>query len=148
MDYQIIPMTKDHVAQIAELEKRCFSDPWSETSIASELDNPLSLWFVAEQSGTVLGYVGSQSVLDEADMMNIAVCPEARRQGIALALVEALERALRHKGVIALTLEVRASNLPAKTLYEKIGFSEVGRRKNYYYHPTEDACILKKEWSL
>ncbi|MBQ1263951.1 MAG: ribosomal protein S18-alanine N-acetyltransferase [Oscillospiraceae bacterium] len=148
MDYQIIPMTKDHVSQIAELEKRCFSDPWSETSIASELDNPLSLWFVAEQSGTVLGYVGSQSVLDEADMMNIAVCPEARRQGIALSLVEALERALRHKGVIALTLEVRASNLPAKTLYEKIGFSEVGRRKNYYYHPTEDACILKKEWSL
>ena len=148
MEYQIIPMTSAHVCQVAELEKRCFSDPWSETSIASELDNPLSLWLVAEHNGQVLGYVGSQSVLDEADMMNIAVSPEARRQGIALALVDALEHALTENGVTALTLEVRASNLPAKTLYEKLGFSEVGRRKNYYYHPTEDACILKKEWNL
>ncbi len=148
MDYRIIPMSKEHVSQIAELEMRCFSDPWSKASIASELDNDLSLWLVAERDGQVLGYVGSQSVLGEADMMNLAVLPEARRQGIALALVAALEEALKKNAVYALTLEVRSSNIAAKSLYEKVGFIEVGRRRNYYYHPTEDACILKKEWSL
>ena len=148
MNHQIIPMTKEHVSQIAELEKLCFSDPWSETAIASELDNPLSLWLVAVRGDELLGYVGSQSVLDEADMMNLAVSPDARRQGIALSLIAALEDELKENGVCALTLEVRASNESAKALYQKVGFLEVGRRKNYYYHPTEDACILKKEWSL
>ena len=76
----IIPLNKDHVAQIAGLEKLCFGDPWSEGSIASELDNPLSLWLVAEQNGAVCGYVGSQTVLDETDMMNIAVHPYCRLQ--------------------------------------------------------------------
>ena len=84
----INPMKEDHVAQVAALERQCFADPWSEGSIASELDNPLSLWLVAEQDGAVCGYVGSQTVLDETDMMNIAVRPDCRRQGIADALIE------------------------------------------------------------
>lgn len=146
MDYQILPMQARHVAAIAELEKRCFSDPWSEAAIAPELENPLSLWLVAERGGQVLGYVGSQCVPPEADMMNLAVLPEARRLGLGQALVRALESALREKGVTGLLLEVRASNLPARTLYEKLGFLPVGVRKNYYFHPKEDAFILRKDW--
>ena len=147
MEYQIVPMAARHVAPIAALEQQCFSDPWSEAAIAPELENPLSLWLVAEQGDTLLGYIGSQSVPPEADMMNLAVAPAARRQGIAEALVHALEAALREKGTESLTLEVRVSNLPARTLYEKLGFEPVGLRKNYYFHPKEDACILRKDWN-
>ena len=147
MEYQIVPMAARHVAPIAALEQQCFSDPWSEAAIAPELENPLSLWLVAEQGDTLLGYIGSQSVPPEADMMTRAVAPEARRQGIAEALVHALEAALREKGTESLTLEVRVSNLPARTLYEKLGFEPVGLRKNYYFHPKEDACILRKDWN-
>ena len=145
---QYVPMTADHVAQIAQLEAICFHDPWSEASIASELNNWLSLWLVALDGEQVVGYVGSQSVLGWADMMNIAVSPQYRRQGIARELVERLETALRANDVTSLTLEVRASNEPAKALYETLGFSQVGRRPNYYRNPKEDALILRKEWSV
>lgn len=141
-------MTNAHVAQIAGLEKLCFSDPWSEKSVASELDNGLSLWLVALEGETVAGYVGSQTVLDETDMMNIAVHPDFRRRGIAQALVESLVKQLRQRGSRCLTLEVRASNSPAIALYEKLGFQKIGRRKNYYRDPREDALILRKEWEI
>lgn len=144
----IIPMTKDHVAQIASLEKQCFGDPWSEDSIASELDNPLSLWLVAEQNGAVCGYVGSQTVLDETDMMNIAVRPDCRRQGIAAALIEELVSRLKERGSHILRLEVRESNTPAIALYNSMGFTQLGIRKNYYRNPKENALILGKEWEI
>ena len=143
---QIVSMNESHVAQVAALEKVCFSMPWSENSIRSELTNPLSLWLVAEEDGVLLGYIGSQSVMDEADVMNVAVDPNRRREGIALKLVEALVAALNEKNVRALLLEVRASNEPAKALYEHQGFVQVGKRPNYYRNPKEDALILKKEW--
>ena len=143
---EYIPMNETHVPSVAQLEKICFSDPWSERSVAYELTNPLSAWFVAVEDGAVLGYVGSQAVLDEADMMNIAVSPEARRRGIAQGLVEILVAALKEKEVRCLTLEVRASNDPAITLYHKLGFTQVGRRPNYYRNPKEDALILRKEF--
>ena len=92
MEYEIVRMEAAHVPQIAALERSAFPDPWSESSVASELDNPLSLWLVAQAGGEVLGYVGSQSVMGEADMMNLAVLPAARRRGIARALVTALIR--------------------------------------------------------
>ena len=141
-------MNASHVAQIAELEKICFSDPWSERSIASELDNNLALWLTATEGNRVAGYIGSQTVLDETDMMNVAVHPEFRRQGIAELLVNTLVERLKSAGSRCLTLEVRASNLPAISLYEKLGFTEIGRRKNYYRNPREDALILRKEWEL
>lgn len=137
-------MKASDVAAIAELEKRCFSDPWSADSIASELVNPLSYWLVAEIDGQVAGYVGSQSVLDAADMMNIAVSPEYRRRGVAKALVNELTAYLSKNNMIALLLEVRVSNEPAITLYEKMGFQQVGRRPNYYRNPREDALVLRK----
>ena len=135
-------------AQVAALEKRCFSDPWSERSVASELENKLSYWLVAVEDGQVLGYIGSQSVLGESDMMNVAVHPDHRRKGIAEALVNALVEALKERGSHSLTLEVRASNEPAQKLYEKLGFVLVGRRPRYYRNPREDALILRKEWEV
>ncbi len=144
----ITAMTSDHVTQIAALEKQCFSAPWDENSVASELNNPLSCWLVALDGDTVAGYVGSQTVLGETDMMNIAVHPDFRRQGIAEALVNALVDALKERDSHCLTLEVRASNVPAQKLYEKLGFVTIGRRKNYYRNPREDGDILRKEWEL
>lgn len=143
---RIIRMNKDHVSQIAHLEAQCFSDPWSEKSIASELENPLSLWLVAEENGQVFGYVGSQTVLDESDMMNVAVDPRFRRQGIARALIETLIAELAKMGSRCLRLEVRVSNENARALYERMGFQQLGLRKNYYHNPKEDALILGKEW--
>ena len=142
---KIIKMEHVHVAQVAALEAVCFRDPWSENSVASELSNPLSHWLVAVEDDAVLGYIGSQTVLDESDMMNVAVSPAHRRKGIAEALVLALADALREKGSAKLTLEVRASNAPAITLYEKLDFKPIGLRKNYYRNPKEDALILQKE---
>ena len=122
---EILPMNAAHVAAVAALEKTCFSDPWSEKSVASELENPLSLWLVATEGDRLAGYVGSQTVLGEADMMN-----------------------LKSRGAYCLTLEIRASNEAAIGLYDKLGFAAVGRRRGYYEKPREDACILRKEWNL
>lgn len=133
------------VPAIADLEKICFSDPWSENSITSELHNRLSYWLVAEDNGQIAGYIGSQSVLDGADVMNLAVSPSYRRQGIGQSLIKELVEHLRQRGIIALLLEVRVSNTPAITLYEKLGFVQVGRRPGYYRNPREDALILRKE---
>ena len=141
-------MKPSHVAQVAQLEKICFSDPWSERSIASELENKLAFWLVATEGDTVAGYIGSQTVVGETDMMNVAVHPDFRRRGIAEALVNGLVNNLKQMGSHCLTLEVRASNIPAISLYEKMGFVQVGRRPNYYFHPKEDALILRKEWSV
>lgn len=143
---EYLMMTPQHVSQIAELEKQCFADPWSENAITCELHNPLSLWLAAMDGDVVAGYVGSQSVLGEADMMNIAVSPAYRRQGIGEKLVTHLIEKLRSQDVHCLTLEVRASNSQAQALYSKLGFVQVGVRPNYYTKPREDALILRKEW--
>lgn len=145
MEYVL--MNESHVTQIADLERLCFSMPWSENSIRSELNNPLSLWVIAQDNGTVTGYVGSQTVLGETDMMNIAVHPACRRNGVGRKLVLELISRLKEQGSHALILEVRASNDPAIRLYEQLGFVQVGRRPNYYSQPKEDALILRKEWS-
>ncbi len=142
---EIIEMNRDHLTRIAEIETLCFSDPWNEAMLAPELTNRLSYWLVAMEGETLVGYVGSQSVLGESDMMNIAVHPDYRRRGFAEDLILALESGLRARGNDWLTLEVRVSNEPARRLYEKLGFAQVGLRKNYYRHPKEDACILKKQ---
>ena len=141
-----VKMEESHVEQIAELEKGCFNDPWSGKSIAYELTNPLSTWFVALQDDRVVGYIGSQAVLDEADVMNVAVDPACRRMGIAQGLLDTLICALKEKGVCCLFLEVRVSNESAINLYAKNDFLQVGRRRNYYHNLKEDALILRKEW--
>ena len=146
---KIVPMNPGHVARIAEIEKQCFgADAWSERSVSSELNNALALWLVAEDEGAVVGYVGSQTVFPETDMMNVAVLPERRREGIAEVLIDSLITELKRMGSSSLTLEVRVSNLPAVSLYQKLGFCQVGRRPNYYRNPREDALILRKEWEI
>ena len=141
-------MNAAHVAQIAQLEKICFSDPWSEKSVASELENKWALWLVALEDDVVVGYIGSQTAVDETDVMNVAVHPDHRRKGIAEALIENLVSELKARDSHALMLEVRDSNVPAISLYEKLGFLQVGLRKNYYHNPKEHARILRKEWEI
>lgn len=143
---ELLKMDENHVKQVVKLEEICFADPWSENSIASELKNPLSLWLVAVEQGRLAGYIGSQSVEGEADMMNVAVHPDFRRQGVGKQLILALIQELKARNVHCLTLEVRASNETAISLYEKLGFEQIGRRPNYYRHPKEDALIMRKEW--
>ena len=139
-------LTEQDIPQLAQLERECFSDPWSESAFAYELTNPLSVWLVAVCQDQVVGYVGTQTVLDASDMMNIAVVPEFRRQGIAEQLIDSLIVRLNQRGSKSLSLEVRVSNMPAIALYEKLGFSHVGLRRGYYRNPREDAYILRKEW--
>lgn len=143
---EIRKMSQHDLEQIANLEKMCFSDPWSVPMLEPELTNPLSYWFVAVQNGQLIGYVGSQAVMDAADMMNIAVHPAYRRQGIAELLVNALISELQALAVQSLALEVRVSNTPAIQLYKKLGFEKIGLRPGYYRNPKEDAYILRKEW--
>lgn len=138
-------MEHEDVPRIADLERQCFSDPWSTRSIDGEVENPISLWLVWEENGEILGYIGSQRVLPEADLMNLAVAPEGRRCQIATKLCLALFEQLQGLGVNQLFLEVRASNEAAKRLYEGLGFRYVGRRPRYYVNPQEDALIMGKE---
>lgn len=145
---RITEMKAVHVPQVAALEKLCFSDPWSEESVAGELKNQFSFWLVAEDDGFVAGYIGCQIAYPEVDVMNVAVHPDHRRRGIAAILVEALIAHLQRLDCTCLSLEVRASNDPAIALYEKMGFETVGRRPNYYRHPKEDALIMRKEWAV
>ena len=142
---EIVKLNESHVSAVAELEKQNFSEPWPEIAVRSELTNKLALWLVALDGETVVGYVGSQTVLQEADMMNIAVADSHRRRGIARMLVEEL---IRQLDAYQLTLEVRASNAGAIALYDSLGFTQVGLRKNYYHKPKEDALILRKEWEI
>ena len=142
MNYKLTPMTIEHIPQVAALERACFSRPWSEESLQGELWNDSAVIIVAEgEDGTVLGYAGLQTVLDEGYINNVAVDEKFRRQGVADELIAAFVRFGQAK-LAFLTLEVRASNAPAISLYAKHGFVEVGRRKNYYEAPREDAVLM------
>lgn len=145
MEIKILPMQASHVPQVAELERRLFSLPWDEASLYQEIENPLSLWLVAMDGSALAGYIGSQSVLGESDMMNLGVSEAYRRQGIGRRLVQTLLSKLAPDNH-CLTLEVRASNAAAIGLYEGLGFQQIGKRPRYYQRPTEDALILRKDW--
>ena len=143
VEYRILPMTEGHLPQVAALEKRCFpADPWSEELFRDALDNPNVAILLAEGAdGSVLGYAVLSVVLDEGNLDNIAVAPDCRRRGVADGLLSALT-GFGREHLSALMLEVRASNAPAIALYEKHGFAAVGRRKNYYTAPREDAILM------
>lgn len=143
---EIVKLTAEHSAAVAAIEEICFSTPWSENAILHEVTNPISYWLVAVENGQVLGYVGSQYSYGEADMMNLAVVPDFRKRGIGQLLVAELISHLDDLDVKSLTLEVRESNAAAVSLYEKMGFLQVGLRPNYYQKPREAALILRKEW--
>ena len=139
---ELVKLTADHIPQMVELEKICFSLPWTADMIRSELNNPSCLYLAAVDGDTLVGYIGVQTVLDEGYINNVAVRPEYRRRGIAAALISLLIDEARAIGLAFMTLEVRESNAPAIALYEKLGFTTVGRRKNYYEKPREDAILM------
>lgn len=143
MNYQITPMTAAHLPRVAALEKLCFpADPWSEELFRAALDDPRTAILLAEgENGEILGYAVLFTVLDGGNLDNIAVAPACRRRGVADALLGAVVR-LGREHLSTLMLEVRASNAPAVALYEKHGFVAVGRRKNYYTDPKEDAILM------
>ena len=146
MNYHLTTMTAEHIPYIAAIERVCFSHPWSEDMLRQELWNDSAAVIVAEgEDGSVLGYAGVSTVLDEGYVNNVAVDPQLRRQGVADGLIAALARFGRAK-LAFLTLEVRASNAPAIALYRKHGFREAGRRNNYYDDPREDAIIMTLEF--
>lgn len=148
MHVRIVPMNADHLDEVAELERICFSTPWSRNMLAEELDNALSAFLVAlDDGGKVVGYAGLQVVLDEGYITNVAVRPECRRQGVAGKLLQVFLDFAQGNGLAFLTLEVRASNYDAIALYGSRGFRSAGRRKNYYEHPKEDAIIMTKEFN-
>lgn len=147
MNYNIVQMTADHIDQVAEIEKLCFSDPWSRRMLSEHLENECAATLVAEGTdGTILGYAGLLAVVGEGYITNIAVRPEYRRQGVASQLLDVFARFAEGNQMDFLTLEVRDSNAAARALYAKHGFQEVGCRKNYYEHPKEDAIIMTREF--
>ena len=147
MYYEIVPMDRSHIPQILTLEQACFSTPWTETMLTDALFDPQASFIVAEdEEGNVLGYAGLHVVVDEGYIDNIAVEPDARRHGVASALLDVYCR-FGGANLAFLTLEVRASNAPAIALYEKHGFQRAGLRPGYYQHPREDAVIMTREFA-
>jgi ribosomal-protein-alanine N-acetyltransferase len=141
------PLLPAHIDQMEQIEIECFSVPWSREALEEELENPYAHYVVCtDGAGNVLGYIGSRIVLDSADITNVAVRPECRRQGVAARLLQVFLDFAKANKLAFLTLEVRASNYDAIALYGSRGFRSVGRRKNYYEHPREDAIIMTLEF--
>ena len=145
MEIMIRDVREDDLPRLAELEQQCFSVPWTEAMLRSQLHPGQNVFLAAEIGGTVAGYVGLLYILDEGYISNVATAPEQRRNGVGDALLDALEARAREKNLAFLTLEVREGNAPARALYGKHGFRDVGRRKNYYEKPREDAILMTKE---
>lgn len=143
MEISIRPAKARHLPDMEELEKRCFSTPWTRDMLEKHLDYDKAVFLAAEnQEGAAVGYAGMTWVLDEGYICNVAVSPDCRRQGIADRLIDALAQKSRELDLAFLTLEVRSGNAPAIALYEKHGFKAVGKRKNYYDSPKEDALLM------
>ena len=142
MDWRITDAEEWMLPQLEELEKLCFSLPWTIEQLRSQLPDEHHIFLTALEGEHLLGYVGMIYVLDEGYISNVAVAPEARRKGIGDALIEELMRRAELLGLAFVTLEVRQSNAPAAALYEKHGFTAVGKRKNYYDLPREDAVLM------
>lgn len=138
-------MRYDDLDQITEIEKICFSLPWSKNSFEQELKNELAYYQCAEEDGKIMGYMGMWRIIDECHITNVAVLPEYRNRGIASMLINKMVEICKCSEIQNMTLEVRQSNLPAINLYEKFGFISVGKRPRYYMKPMEDAIIMWKK---
>lgn len=134
-------MTESDIEEIAELEKMCFSEPWSENSLREELANETARFFVLRDSEKLLGYIGANNICNEVYITNVAVNEKYRGKGYGKALVNHLIKQSELEKAFFITLEVRKSNENAISLYEKCGFKKIGERKNFYSKPSEDALI-------
>ena len=135
--------TGDDVDAIAEIERACFSDPWSAASFAGLLSGPRVRMTVAEDGGEVVGYSVLLLVPPDSDLANFAVAPRAQRQGTGRLLLGGVLAAARAEHVRHIYLEVRESNAPAIALYEHAGFRQCGVRRRYYREPVEDAKVMR-----
>ena len=144
MEYKITSLAPSDIKGIAEIEKECFSEPWSEGAIKEAFDYGTA-FFVAKTDGAVIGYVGVKKIRDEADIANVAVTKKARKCGVGDSLIKAVSDWAKQEGVKKVSLEVRVTNSAAISLYKKHNYTEVGRRKNFYRNPSEDALILSYE---
>lgn len=136
-------MREEHIKAVAQLEKECFSEPWSEKSLLDEIDNPDAYFIVETENGEVVGYAGMHTPCGDCYIDNIAVFEKHRGKGYGERLTLSLIEKARELGDF-ISLEVRQSNAPAIGLYEKLGFLVVGKRKNFYTSPREDAVIYTK----
>lgn len=148
MKVNIVPMNADHLDELEKLERICFSRPWSRKMLAEELENQCAAFLVAEEPAThkVVGYAGVLVMADEGYITNVAVFPEYRRRGIAAQIIKVFCDFAQGNHLAFLTLEVRPTNTAAIELYHSFGFEEVGRRRNYYDLPKEDALILTRNF--
>jgi ribosomal-protein-alanine N-acetyltransferase len=133
------------VPRILRIERMSFTSPWSEAAFRQEIHKQYALSRVAEFSHDVIGYICVNYLFDEGHILNLAVHPDFRRQDIATTLMKDALQELGKKGCTFFYLEVRVSNLAAKTFYERLGFSIVAFRKNYYISPEEDAALMALE---
>jgi len=140
--YQIRPAHLADVAEVSPIERAVFSDPWSERDLSDCVRSGVP-FLVAEQDGSIVGYVIAHHAIDEAEILNLGVGPAHQRQGVGRALVQGMLAHLRQQGVAKVFLEVRESNRAAQRLYGALGFTLVGRRREYYRLPTEDAVVLR-----
>lgn len=143
-DLSPVRITKAHLESVAEIEKLCFSEPWSARALELLLDETQAVGFVCACDGVAQAYGGMLITPFEGQITNIAVHPDFRRQGLGGAILEALLKEAARRNLESVVLEVRASNTAAIALYERYGFTAVGRRKNFYRAPTEDALVMLK----
>jgi ribosomal-protein-alanine N-acetyltransferase len=143
-DFEVRALAPEMLDEAAEIERLCFSEPWSPEALLYMCKSPNTHAVAVIIDGRLAAYGGCEFVLDEASIVNIATHPDFRRRGCASAIIDALEEFLSSKSVQNIFLEVRVSNMPARTLYEGKGFRTVGARKNYYRFPTEDAAVMLK----
>lgn len=129
---------------LSHLENACFADPWSKGMLKGALDDKNMLLFTAEEDGEILSYLMLLVIPPEGEILNLATSPEKRRMGLGECLMRECDLFCEEIGVDRLFLEVRVSNTPAVSLYQKQGFTAVGKRKNYYHHPREDALVMVK----
>ena len=143
---KITLLEREHLRGAAEIERLCFSEPWSEEALVYMCTSPVThaVAVIEKESGRLAAYGGCEYVLDEANIVNIATHPDFRRRGCASALIDELEAFLKEKDVKNVYLEVRESNNSARALYEKMGYRAVGVRKKYYRFPVEDAVVMLK----
>jgi len=140
-------MEERDLEQVAAIDKKYFSMPWSENAFSDSLKLSHTLYVVAETEGRIAGYCGCYQLLEEAEIVNVAVDEAYRGRGIGRKMLTELMRMGLERGAFAYTLEVRVSNVPAIRLYESLGFESVGIRKNFYEKPVEDAMIMWRRWT-
>lgn len=143
-EYEIRPMSEEDTFAVSQIEQGIFSLPWSRKSFADACANADNVYLVCEADGVIAGYCGMWTVLGEGNITNMAVSPDYRRCGIAEMLMQAMEKYGEDKKVTSYFLEVRQSNMPAISLYEKMGYKNIGIRKRFYEKPVEDAVIMSK----